>query len=596
MASMSDDADRPWFDTNRTPDERLELLLAEMSLDDKAGQLFHAMITAGPGGTLAEEQVAFGLPSNATAVEGLRMTHFNLFGAQDSAADIARWQNALQALARSTRLGIPVTISTDPRNHFSDNPGAAILAGPFSKWPETLGLAALRDAALVQRFADIARQEYTAVGIRVALHPQVDLATEPRWARQLQTFGEDAALTSELGAAYIRGFQGDALGADSVATMTKHFPGGGPQKDGEDPHFAYGREQVYPGGRFDLHLLPFEAAFAAGTSQIMPYYGMPVGTEHDEVGFAFNKSVITGLLREHYGFDGIVCADWGVLNDRPIMGHPYPARAWGLEHLTPRERALAALDAGVDQFGGESSPDLIVELVRDGLLDEARLDVSVRRLLREKFRLGLFDDPFVDVDAAARIVGSEQFRAAGEAAQRASITVLTNRSDAGAPTLPLRRGIRLYVEGIDPAVAAAYGEVVERVEDADAAVLRLHAPYEVRGTPFEDHFHAGSLEFAPDVVAHVTGIAAAVPTVVDVFLDRPAILAPLVEAAAAVTAHWGASGAALLDVLTGAATPRGRLPFDIPRSTAAVEASRPDVPFDTEDPLFRFGHGLDLGS
>lgn len=592
---MSNDADlpegadaRPWFDTTRSADERLALLLADMTLAEKAGQLFHAMITAGPGGTLAEAQPAFGLPSNEEVVGDLHLTHFNLFGAQDSASDIARWHNALQTRARETRLGIPITISTDPRNHFSDNPGAAILSGPFSKWPETLGLAAIRDADLVRRFADIARQEYTAVGIRVALHPQVDLTTEPRWARQLQTFGEDAKLTAELGAAYIRGFQGDALGAASVATMTKHFPGGGPQKDGEDPHFAYGREQVYPGGRFDEHLIPFEAAFAAGTSQIMPYYGMPIGTEHAEVGFAFNKSVITGLLREHYGFDGIVCADWGVLNDRPIMGHPYPARAWGLEHLSPLERLVEAMDAGVDQFGGEFCPELVIEAVDAGRLSEERLDVSVRRLLREKFTLGLFDDPFVDVAAADAVVGNDAFRDAGEKAQRASITVLSNS------VLPLARGTRLYVEGIAPEVAAEYGTVVDRPEDADAAILRLHAPYDLRGTPFEDHFHAGSLDFSDDVLAHVREVAASVPTVVDVFLDRPAILEPIVEVAAAVTANWGASPAALLDVLTGAATARGRLPFDLPRSTAAIEASRSDVPFDTADPLFRFGHGLTL--
>lgn len=593
---MSNDADRPWFDSARSADERLELLLTEMTLEEKAGQLFHAMITAGPDGTLAEAQPAFGLPSNEEFVGDLNLTHFNLFGAQNTATDIARWHNALQAAARATRLGIPITISTDPRNHFSDNPGAAILSGPFSKWPETLGLAAIRDAALVRRFADIARQEYTAVGIRVALHPQVDLATESRWARQLQTFGEDAELTAELGAAYIRGFQGDVLGGDSVATMTKHFPGGGPQKDGEDPHFEYGREQVYPGGQFDLHLIPFEAAFAAGTSQIMPYYGMPIGTEHEEVGFAFNKSVITGLLREHYGFDGIVCADWGVINDRPIMGHPYPARAWGLEHLTPHERLVRALDAGVDQFGGEFCPDLVVSVVRDGLISEDRIDVSVRRLLREKFTLGLFDDPFVDVDAAAGVVGNEAFRAAGEAAQRASITVLTNNTapDAAAPALPLPHGLRLYVEGIDAEVAAAFGTVVSTPAEADAAILRLHAPYDLRGTPFEDHFHAGSLEFPAAVIAHVREVAASVPTVVDVFLDRPAILEPIVEVAAAVTANWGASADALLDVLTGVAAPQGRLPIEIPRSTAAVEASRPDVPFDTANPLFRFGHGLTI--
>jgi beta-glucosidase len=181
--------------------------------------------------------------------------------------------------------------------------GTGFEAGIFSQWPESLGLAAVRSADLVEKFANIARQEYLAVGLRLALHPQVDLATEPRWARINAAFGEGADLTSELLAACIRGFQGGAvLGPQSVSTMTKHFPGGGPQKDGEDPHFAYGREQVYPGNHFEYHLKPFKAAIAAGAAQMMPYYGMPVGTSSDEVGFAFNRALITGILREDLGF------------------------------------------------------------------------------------------------------------------------------------------------------------------------------------------------------------------------------------------------------------------------------------------------------
>ena len=303
---------------------------------------------------------------------------------------LAEWHNRLQKLAERTRLGIPVTISTDPRHHFTNNPATSFLATHFSAWPEPSGLAAIDDEKLVQEFADIARQEYLAVGIRIGLHPQIDLATEPRWTRVNGTFGEDAELTSKMVKAYIRGFQGEKLGTQSVACMTKHFPGGGPQKDGEDPHFEYGREQVYPGNNFDYHLKPFEAAFEAGTSQIMPYYGMPVGTQYEEKGFSFNKSVITGLLREKYGFDGVVCTDWGLVSDANLFGLiSFPARAWGVEHLTVPERAQMILDAGVDQFGGEFCPEVIVDLVRSGKISEARLDVSVRRLLREKFVLGL---------------------------------------------------------------------------------------------------------------------------------------------------------------------------------------------------------------
>ena len=491
MNTTDNPLDNRYLDAGLPVAERVEILLLQMTLEEKAGLFFQTMITMAPDGSLTDGDDFFGLPSTDEYVNGRLMNHFNILGAAPTPEAMATWHNRLQELAAATRLGIPVTISSDPRHSYSDNPLAGLMAGCFSVWPESLGLAAIGVEELVERFGDIARQEYTAVGIRVALHPQIDLATEPRWSRQLQTFGEDVELSGRLGAAYVRGFQGAQLGDESVATMTKHFPGGGPQLDGEDPHFAHGREQVYPGGQFELHLKPFEALFDAGTSQIMPYYGMPVGTEFEEVGFGFNKSVITGLLRERYGFDGIVCTDWGLINDAAVMGEPFPARAWGVEHLTPRARMAKVLEAGCDQFGGESCPDLLVDLVRSGEVSEERLDVSARRLLREKFVLGLFDSRFVDVAKAAQVVGNADFLAAGAAAQRASLTLLTNGVDAsGTTTLPLGAGRRLYVEGIDPEVAAAYGTVVTDPAQADVAVLRLQAPYEPRASVFESFFHA----------------------------------------------------------------------------------------------------------
>ena len=585
----------PTFRDSALPvEQRVENLLGQMTLEEKAGLFFQTMITIGEDGALSEGDATFGIAPTSDMVKGRHMTHFNVFGAASSATQMAEWHNRLQELAAGTRLGIPVTLSTDPRHSFSENPGAAMLAGPFSQWPETLGLGAIGDEKLVEQFGDIARQEYTAVGLRVALHPQIDLATESRWARQVATFGEDAELTSKLGAAYIRGFQGSELGPDSVASMSKHFPGGGPQKDGEDPHFEYGREQVYPGDNFEYHLKPFEAAFAAGGSQIMPYYGMPVGTEYEEVGFGFNKSVITGLLRERYNFDGIVCTDWGLLSDAELMGQAFPARAWGVEHLSDPERMLKVIEAGVDQFGGEAIPDLLVELVRSGEVSEERIDESARRLLREKFVLGLFDEPFVDVERAEAIVGNAEFRAAGDAAQRASVTLLTNRVLAGSESavLPLSRGIKVYLEGVDAAVAGTYATVVETPEEADVAIVRIGAPFEQRATFFENFFHAGSLDFTQEKVDELRALAATVPTIVDVFLDRPAILTPFVDDVAAIVGDFGASSAAVLDVLFGDAVPQGSLPMELPSSMDAVRASRPDVPFDTADPLFPFGHGL----
>jgi len=272
----------PYEDPRRPIAERVEDILSQMRLEEKAGLMFHTVAAVNPDGSLNPPAIGFSRAPITEMVTQRLMNHFNVHMLPEPRL-AAQWYNRLQALAESTRLGIPVTISSDPRHAFSNNPLASLLAGHFSQWPEPIGLAAIGDPALVETFGDIARQEYLALGIRVALHPMADLATEPRWARINGTFGEDAELSARLTAAYIRGFQGATLGTHSVACMTKHFPGGGPQKDGEDPHFAYGREQVYPGGNFDYHLLPFEAAFAAHTAQIMPYYGMPIGLEIEPV-------------------------------------------------------------------------------------------------------------------------------------------------------------------------------------------------------------------------------------------------------------------------------------------------------------------------
>nr|WP_254700893.1 glycoside hydrolase family 3 N-terminal domain-containing protein [Curtobacterium pusillum] len=566
-------------------DQRVDDLIARMDPADKAGMLFHMMVAVGEH---SSGNSAFGIPSLVAMVRNRRMSHFNLLGEAPSGREFAAWHNEAQRIAAETGLGIPLTFSTDPRHAFTDNPGASILAGQFSQWPETLGFAAIGSPERLERFADVARQEYTAVGLRIALHPQIDLATEPRWSRISGTFGEDADLTSRLVVGYIRGFQGDELGTDSVATMVKHFPGGGPQKDGEDPHFAYGREQVYPGGAFDYHLKPFRAAIEAGATQMMPYYGMPVGTDMEEVGFGFNKGVITDLLREELGFDGIVCTDWGLLTDVTILGTPMPARAWGVESLSREERMLKALEAGVDQFGGELCTDVLLDLVAEGRVTEDRLDQSVRRLLREKFTMGLFDDPFVDEERAEAVVGAADFLAEGLAAQSDSLTLLTNTDSL----LPLSRGVRLYAEGIDVDKLGAYATVVESPDEADVAILRIKAPFEERSGGFEAFFHAGSLEFPAVELERLTAIAEQVPTVIDVYLDRPAVLGGLEESAAALMADFGASDDAVLPVLFGERAPQGNLPFDLPRSMRAVEESRSDVAFDTADPTFRFGHGL----
>lgn len=292
-------------------------LLGRMTLTEKAGLLFHSSLIATPDFT--------GLVDDPEAVKELvvdkNLSHFNLYGPITDPRRTVEWVNDVQRLAvLHTRLGIPVTFSTDPRNHFNNNIGTTARAGCLSQWPETLGFAALRDPALVEPFTDIARREYLALGIRLALSPQADLATEYRWSRINTTWGESAELAASLTERYIRGFQAPhlsggvgQLGPCSVSTMTKHFPGAGPERDGEDSHFIYGQDQIYPGNNFEYHLILFRAAIQAGTRQMMPYYSKPVGLKDprlaEEVGFGFHRGVITTLLKEELNFDGIVCSD-----------------------------------------------------------------------------------------------------------------------------------------------------------------------------------------------------------------------------------------------------------------------------------------------
>lgn len=588
------------YEDPRAPvDDRVEDLVSRLSVPEKIGLMFHTVIEAGPGGTLLEEPGRISKSQTSQVVLGKHINHFNIHGLVD-ATEAARWSNAIQRLAARSPHGIPVTVSTDPRHAFVENTGVSFAEGPFSKWPDALGIAAIDDPETTRCFARVARDEYRAVGIRSALHPQVDLATEPRWCRQLQTFGASAARVSVHTAAYIEGFQGLQLSKDSVSCVTKHFPGAGPQQDGEDAHFPYGREQAYPTGAFEEHLAPFRTAIAHETAGIMPYYGIPVGLtldgeEVEEVGFGYNRQIIHGLLRERLGYDGVVLTDWELVNDNHVGSQVLPARAWGVEHLDARGRMLKILNAGVDQFGGEECVEILADMVAEGLVTEQRIDESVRRILLVKFRLGLFDNPFVDEDEASQIVGSTDNMAEGRRAQSRSVVLLENSETGHVPTLPLNRGKLIYVDGIDPHLAARYGTVVADPGEAEVALVRVAAPFEPRDDLFlESYFHQGGLEFRPGLLYRLRSIAREVPLVVDVTLDRAAVLAPIAQVSSALTVTFGVSDEALLQAWFGEIPPEGRLPIPIPRSMEAVRSAAPDSGLADEDVLYSVGHGLRL--
>jgi len=222
-------------DTNQPIEARIENLLSQMNLEEKAGMMFinGAPISkdSKPDGKEGVEGISAGMPSIVESMNTHKMTHFNIWDIPADPNIFARWYNNVQQVAEKTRLGIPILIASDPRHHFSNNIFSMSATG-FSQFCETLGLAALGDEELVKEFAHIVRQEYLAVGIRESLHPQIDLATEPRWPRINGAFGEDAQLTAKMVTAYIEGMQGESLNESSIACMTKHFPGGGLKKKG----------------------------------------------------------------------------------------------------------------------------------------------------------------------------------------------------------------------------------------------------------------------------------------------------------------------------------------------------------------------------
>ena len=572
-------------------------IVERLSLDEQLGLLLHPIVDIQED-TDVDSSSGFGGPTFRELIEnrGVRFIALRMIPSPRATAIVLE---RLQVLARSTGSRLPIVFSTDPRHAFTDNPAAAHSAQGVSQWPESIGLGAIGDENLVREYGDIVRRDYLAMGIRMALHPQVDLATEPRWARQAQSFSSDSGETVRMVGAFLEGLQGPELGPDSVAATVKHFPGGGPQLDGEDPHFPYGREQVYPAGRFEEHLAPFRAAIARGVGAIMPYYGMPVGLELggrpvEEVGFSFNKQIITGLLRDELGYDGVVLTDFGLVTDVTVLGKPFPAKAWGVESLSPVERIGRLFAAGVDQLGGESGAALLQAAVERELITPDRVVESAARIVRLISKLGLLDPEQSAPMPTADAPRSEDVLLGREAQARALVVLDNGRGGAG--VLPLTGRKRVHLVGVSDAVLPAGWSPAGR-EDADVAIVRLRAPFDERDEFFlESGMQQGSLEFPAATIEPILALARALPVVLVVQLSRPAILTPFHGRVAAIVADFGISDDVLMDVLSGRAQAEGRLPFELPSSMGAVRDSAPDAPNDSENPLFTVGFGVPLSS
>lgn len=593
----------------------------------------------------------------------------------------ATWNNNVQQLVEGLGLGIPANNSSDPRNGANkESEYNAGSGGTISQWPEELGLAATFDPAITKQFGDIASKEYRALGITTALSPQIDLATEPRWNRFIGTFGEDPNLATDLSRAYVDGFQTAAQkvttyngwGNSSVNAMVKHWPSGGPEEGGRDGHFAYGKFAVYPGNNFQTHLKTFiEGAFKlnGGTKKaaaVMPYYTISYNQDKkngENVGNGFSKYIVTDLLRNKYGYDGVVCTDWMITANEGPAPDVFMGKSWGVEKLSIAERHYKVLMAGVDQFGGNNDAKPVLEAYQMGVKEfgepfmRKRFEESAVRLLLNIFRVGLFENPYLDPQTSNSIVGKPEFMKAGYDAQLKSIVLLKNQNN----TLPIATGKTAYIpKRITPAGINFFGmPSPERVEypvnlelvkkyynvtddptKADFAIVFIKSP--ISGGYSKEDRAAGGNGYVPislqlsdytAVDAREHSIAAGdpvidstikdrsykgktsksnsypdlqtivdtkkamngKPVIVSVSLINPMVFADFEKQVDAIVGEFGVQVEAQMDILSGKVEPSGLLPMQMPINMSVVEKQMEDVPHDMVPYKDAQNHMYDFG-
>ena len=671
-------------------DERAQNLASQMSIEQIAGLMLysgHQSIPAGGrgpfGGTyngmpyaesganawdLSDDQIDFLTNDNLRHV---------LITSVENPEVAARWNNAAQSLVEGIGLGIPANNSSDPRHRTTA--GAEYYAGAggdISMWPSSLGLAATFDPDLVEKFGRIASIEYRALGIATALSPQIDLATEPRWSRFNGTFGGDPQLAADLARAYVDGFQtssgdseiGGGWGYHSVNAMVKHWPSGGPEEGGRDAHFGYGKFAVYPGDNLSDHLIPFtEGGFnlkgeTGMAAAVMPYYTISYNQDPggNNVANAYSEYIISDLLRGTYGYDGVVCTDWGVTPDETSV-YAFSGRSFGAEHLSVAERHYQVIMAGVDQFGGNNDSGPVIEAYQMGVEEHGeetmrtRFETSAVRLLKNIFRTGLFENPYLDVEVSTETVGNPEHMAAGYDAQLKSIVMLKNAGQV----LPLDRDQTAYIpkryipprrsffggggEGVvdwpvNIELAGKYFRITENPDEANVALVFIESPdggsgydtadVEAGGNgyvPISLQYGEYTAEYAREVsiaggdqyedfidrsfkgktvtAANTTDLSliretkAAMngkPVIVAMMLSNPTVVAEFEEEVDAIIANFGVQDQAIFDIVVGDAEPSGLLPLQMPANMRTVEEQFEDVPHDMECHVDSEGHTYDF--
>ena len=676
-------------------DERAKDLASKMSVAQIAGLMLysgHQSIPAAPRGfgsatydgkTFAESKAnAFDLSDQQKIFLRDDNVRHVLVTSVQSTEVAAKWSNNVQAFVEGLGLGIPANNSSDPRNGVlataEYNLGSG---GAISMWPESIGLAATFDPTIVEKFGHIAAQEYRALGITTALSPQIDLGTEPRWGRINGTFGEDAWLDADMARAYVDGFQTsfdkdeikNGWGYKSVNTMVKHWPSGGPEEGGRDGHFAYGKFAVYPGKNFNMHLIPFvKGAFqlkgkTAMASAVMPYYTISYNQDtvyHENVGNGYSKYIITNLLRNKYKYDGVVCTDWLVIGDEGKTPDMFMGKSWGMENKTNAERHYKVIKAGGDQFGGNNDMKPVLEAYQMGVKEfgeaaiRARFEQSAIRLLRNIFRVGLFENPYLEVASSISTVGNASFMKAGYEAQIKSIVLLKNKN----AVLPIAKNKTVFIPKkiipagrdwfgnvseekiVDPVAASLvkkYFNITDDPSKADFAIVFVNSPNGGTGYDIEDRKKGNNgylpitLQYGPytandaraksiaagdpiidptitnrsykgktvtaantkdlDLILNTKKLMNGKPVIVSITANKPMIFSEFESQVEGIVMNFGVQNQSILDIISGASEPSGLLPLQMPVNMKTVELQMEDVPHDMQVHIDTENHAYDFG-
>jgi beta-glucosidase len=683
----------PYEDWRLIAQDRAIDLASKMTINQIAGLMLYSKHQAIPAssqgffkGTYDEKTLeeSGANPSDLTDQQKKYLSNDNLrhvlITSVQSPKIAAEWNNKAQSFVEGIGLGIPINISSDPRHQSrADAEFNAGSGGEISMWPTTLGLAATFNPAIVENFGNIASKEYRALGITTALSPQIDLSTDPRWLRFNGTFGENPRLATDMTRAYIDGFQNsmkntvitDGWGLESVNAMVKHWPGGGTGEAGRDAHYGMGKYAVYPGNQFEIQLTPFiNGAFKLKgktkmASAVMPYYSISYNQDtknNENIGNAFNSYIIKDLLRTKYGYDGVICTDWGVTGDQGPLDVFFGGKPWGVEHLSVAERHYKVLTAGVDQFGGNNDPQPLIAAYKMGAEEigedamRSRFEDSAVRLLKNIIRVGLFEDPYLDLEITSSTVGKPEFLAAGYDAQLKSVVLLKNQKNI----LPLPEKSTVYVpKRFTPAGRNFFGapipekleypvnmetmrkyfNISETPDIADFALVFIESPksgngydktdIKTNGTGyvpislqyndyiavdaretslaggdplenFSNRSYQGKSQKTQNIsdmtmVNETSALMGDKPVIVLINTSNPMIFTEFESNVSGIVVHFGVQNQALLDIISGNSEPSGLLPFQMPSNMTTVELQNEDVPQDMECYVDSEGNKYDFG-